>query len=186
VLYPRRKNLAMKHLLTVALFAAALFLSFSSPAAAQNMRTFSLGAGDTMIPASPGLVDPSGATSYSGGLVAGQVAGATPGTFTLSVTFRSTGVIDPVTGVYGGEIISPFSSFVVTQVSGRKSVSTSGTIESGSVTYRLTPDGRAEIISVSGNLTVWEGKNKRRTAIGYGTLDYGTAIEGSGSIVLYF
>ena len=177
----------MKRLLAAVLFAAAVSLLFSSPAAAQSTRTFSLTRGDTMSPASPGLVDPSGATTYHGGLVAGQVEGTTPGTFTLSITFRSTGVIDPVAGIYGGEIVSPFSSFVVTQGSGRKSVSTSGTIDAGTVTYRLTSYGMADIISVtSGNLTVWEGKNKSRRAVGNGTLDYGTAIEGSGTIALFF
>jgi hypothetical protein len=175
----------MKRFLAAVLFAAAVSLLFSSPAAAQSMRTFSLTRGDTMMPASPGLVDPSGATTYSGGLVAGQVEGTAPGTFTLSITFRSTGEIDPVTGAYIGQIVSPFSSFVVTQGSGRKSVSTSGTIDAGTVTYRLTTYGMADIISVSGNLTVWEGKNKRRTAVGNGTLDYGTSVEGVGTMTLY-
>lgn len=176
----------MKRLLAAALFMAAVFFTLSSPAAAQNARTFSLRQGATITPASPGF-DPSGATTYFGGLVAGQVEGTTPGTFTLSVTFRNTGVVDALAGVYSGEIVSPYSSFVVTQGSGRKSVSTSGTIDGGSVTYRLTADGRAEIISVvSGSLTVWEGRNKRRTAVGYGTLDYGTATVGSGTITLYF
>jgi len=175
----------MKRLLAAALFAAAVLFSLSSPAAAQTARTFSLSQGATLMPASPGF-DPSGGTTYFGGLVAGQVAGTTPGTFTLSVTFRSTGVVDAAAGIYGGEIVSPYSSFVVTQGSGRKSVQTSGTIDAGTVTYRLTSDGRAEILSVgSGNLTVWEGKNKRRTAVGYGTLNYGTSVKGSGTIVLY-
>jgi hypothetical protein len=115
------------------------------------------------------------------------VAGATPGTFTFSLAFQDTGLIDPVNGVYGGFILAPNSSFSVAEFSGRKSVSTSGTIDSGTVTYRLTPDGRAEIISVvSGSLTVWEGKNRRRTAVGHGTLDYGTSAEGAGTIVLSF
>ena len=177
----------MKRLLAASLFAAAVFLSLGGPAAAQSTRTFSLTRGDTMVPASPGIVDPSGATAYHGGLVAGQVEGTTPGTFTLSITFRSTGVIDQAAGVYGGEIVSPYSSFVVTQGSGRKSVSTSGMIDAGKVTYRLTPYGMADIISVtSDNLTVWEGKNKSRRAVGNGTLNYGTAVEGSGTIALIF
>ena len=180
------KIIAMKRLIAAALFSAAISVLFSIPAAAQNTRTFSLSQGATIAPASPGF-DPSGATTYFGGLVAGQVAGTAPSMFTLSVAFRSTGVIDQAAGVYGGEILSPYSSFAVTEASGRKSVSTSGTIDGGTVTYRLTADGRAEIISVvSGNLTVWEGKNKRRTAVGYGTLDYGTSAEGAGTIVLYF
>lgn len=175
----------MKRLLAAALFTAALLLSLSSPAAAQSTRTFTLGPGSTLAPASPGY-DPSGATTYFGGLVVGQVAGATPGTFTLSVAFRNTGVVDQAAGIYAGDIVSPYSSFAVTQGSGRKSVTTSGTIDAGTVTYRLTADGRAEIISVaSGNLTVWSGKNKRRTAVGYGTLDYGTSSQGAGTIVLY-
>jgi hypothetical protein len=178
----------MKRILAAAFFMAAVFISFSTPAAAQTTRTFSLGLGDTLSPASQGY-DPSGATTYFGGLVAGQVNGTPGNVFSLSLTFRSTGVIDPVAGVYGGEIVSPYSnsSFVVTQSSGRKSVSTSGTIDAGTVTYRLTAEGRADIISVtSGNLTVWEGKNKNRRAVGYGTLDYGTVAEGTGTIVLYF
>jgi hypothetical protein len=45
----------------------------------------------------------------------------------------------------------------------------------------------ADIISVtSGNLTVWEGKNKSRRAVGNGMLNYGTAIEGSGTMTLFF
>jgi hypothetical protein len=175
----------MKRLLTAAFFTAAVFFSLSSLAVAQNTRTFSLVRGDTLTPAFP-TVDPSGATRYSGVLVGGQVEGTNPGTFTFSLNFRSTGVVDPVTGVYGGEIISPFSSFVVSQPNGRKSVSTSGTIDAGTVTYRVTPDGLAEIISVTSNLTVWEGKNKRRTAVGFGTVDYGTTVEGSGTIILNF
>ena len=175
----------MKRLLAAALFTAAVLLSLSSPAAAQSTRTFTLSQGATLSPASPGF-DPSGATTYFSGLVAGQVAGSTPGTFTLSVAFRNTGVVDAAAGLYSGEIVSPYSSFAVTQGSGRKSVTTSGTIDAGTVTYRLTADGRAEIISVvSGNLTVWSGKNKRRTAVGNGTLNYGTAAQGSGTIVLY-
>ena len=177
----------MKRFLAAVLFAAAVSLLFSSPAVAQSTRAFTLTRGDTMTPASPGLADPSGAITYHGGLVAGQVESPAPGTFTLSVTFRSMGVIDPVAGIYGGEVVSPFSSFVVTQGSGRKSVSTSGTIDAGTVTYRLTSYGMADIISVtSGNLTIWEGKNKNRRAVGNGTLNYGTAIEGSGTIELFF
>ena len=177
----------MKRFLAAVLFAAAVSLVFSSPAAAQSTRTFSLTRGDTAIPAAPSFVDPSGATTYQGGLVTGQAEGTTPGTFTLSITFRSTGVIDPAVGIYGGEIVSPFSSFAVTQGSGRKSVSTSGTIDAGTVTYRLTEYGTADIISVtSNNLTVWEGKNKSRTAVGNGTLNYGTAVEGSGTLALFF
>jgi hypothetical protein len=172
----------MKRLLAVALFAAAIFISLSSPAAAQSTRTFTLSQGSTISPASPGF-DPSGAATYFGGLVAGQVAGATPGTFTLSIAFRNTGVVDSAAGIYSGEIIAPYSSFVVTQASGRKSVSTSGTIDAGTVTYRLTSYGRAEILSVtSGSLTVWEGKNKNRRAVGNGTLNYGTAAAGTGTI----
>lgn len=174
----------MKRLLVAALFAAAVFISFSSPAAAQTTRTYTLGPGDTINPASQSY-DPSGATAYSGGLVAGQLNGTPGNTFSFSLTFRSTGVIDPAAGVYGGEIVSPFSSFVITQASGRKSVSTSGTIDSGTVTYRLTPEGRADIISVtSSNLTVWEGKNKSRRIVGNGTLNYGTPTEGSGTMTL--
>jgi hypothetical protein len=92
-----------------------------------------------------------------------------------------------VAGIYGGDILSPYNSFAVTEASGRKSISTSGTIDAGTVTYRLTADGRAEIFSVtSNNLTVWEGKNKRRTAMGTGTLNYGPAADDSGTMTLSF
>lgn len=173
-----------RSLLMAALFLAAIFFSLNSPAVAQTTRTFSLSAGDTLMPASPGL-EQGGMPTYSGGLVGGQATSTSTGPFTLSLTFQSTGVIDSVAGIYGGEIVSPFSSFVVNQSSGRKSVSTSGSINSGTVTYRLTPQGFAEVISVTSNdLTVWEGKNKQRRAVGSGTLDYGSAVEGSGTLTL--
>lgn len=175
----------MKRLFAVALISAAVFISLSSQVMAQTTRTFSLTRGDMIAPAIPS-VDPGGTTTYHGGLVAGQVDATMGSTFTLSITFRSTGVVDPTTGTYGGVIVSPFSSFVVSQSSGRKSVSTSGTIDAGNVTYRLTTDGFAEIITATGNLTVWEGKNKSRRAVGYGNLDYGTAAEGTGAINLNF
>ena len=163
-----------------------LLLTLAGSASAQTTRTYSLVQGGTHIAASP-FVGLDGSTTYHGALVIGQVSGATPTTFTFSLTFRETGLIDPVAGIYGGVILPPTSSFSVSQVSGRKSVTTSGTIDSGTVTYRLTPDGRAEIVSlVSSALTVWEGRNKSRTAVGHGTLDYGTAAEGAGTLVLYF
>ncbi len=169
-----------------ALFSAAIFLSINSATMAQTTRTFTLGAGDTLMPAVPGL-NTTGGTTYQGGLVGGQAFSTSTGTFTLSVTFQSTGVVDSAAGIYGGVILAPFSSFVVTQSSGRKSVSTSGTIDSGTVTYRVAPNGFAEILSVASNsLTVWEGKNKNRKAVGTGTLDYGTSVEGSGSLTLLF
>ena len=175
----------MKRLFAAALISAAVFLSLNSAAMAQTTRTFSLTRGDMIAPAIPS-VDPSGTTTtYHGGLVAGQVDGIPGNTFTLAITFRSMGVVDAATGTYSGVIVSPFSSFAVSQSSGRKSVSTSGTIDSGNVTYRLTPEGYAEIITATGNLTVWEGKNKSRRAVGYGTLDYGTAAEGVGTINLF-
>jgi hypothetical protein len=163
-----------------------LLLTLAGSASGQTTRTFSLSQGDTLTPGSP-FVDATGATTYHGTFITGRVDGATPGTFTFSFAFRATGVIDPVAGVYGGVIVPPSSTFSVSEISGRKSVSTSGTIDSGAVTYRLTPDGRADVISiVSSGLTVWEGRNKTRKAVGYGTLDYGTSAEGAGTMVLYF
>ena len=173
----------MKRLLVAALFTAVIFLSLSSQAAAQTTRTYTLSNGDTVSPASPGI-DLSGATTYYSGLVVGQVQGATAGTFTLSVAFRpDPNAVNTVPGVYTGQIVAPYSSFSVTQASGRKSVSTSGTIESGTVTYSIMPDGRAEIISVvSNSLLVWEGKNKSRRIVGSGTLNYA---DGSGTLTLF-
>ena len=165
-------------------FAAAMFLALNISAMAQTTKTFALHSGDTLMPASASI-DPSGVTTYRGGLVGGQAVGTSTGPFTFSLTFQNTGVIDGEAGVYSGVIVSPFSSFVVNQQSGRKSVSISGSIDSGTVTYRLTPEGMAEILSVSSNnLTVWEGKNKTRRIVGTGTLDYGTSIEGSGTMTL--
>jgi hypothetical protein len=163
-----------------------LLLALAGSASAQAARTYSLVQGGTHVAASP-FVGPDGSTAYHGALVIGQAAGATPTTFTFSLAFRATGVVDPAAGIYGGVILPPTSSFSVSQLSGRRSVTTSGTIDSGAVTYRLTPEGRAEVVGVvSSALTVWEGSNKRRTAVGHGTLDYGTAAEGAGTLVLYF
>lgn len=163
-----------------------LLLTLAGSASAQTTRTYPLVQGSTHVAASP-FVDVSGATTYQGALVMGQVASATASTFTFSLTFRETGLVDPVAGIYSGVILPPTSSFSVSELSGRKSVTTSGTIDSGTVTYRLTPDGRAEIVSVvSSALTVWEGRNKSRKAVGHGTVNYGTAAEGAGTMVLYF
>ena len=163
-----------------------LLLTLAGSASAQTTRTYSLVQGGTHIAASP-FVDVSGSTTYHGALVMGQVAGATAASFSFSLTFRETGLVDPAAGVYSGAILPPTSSFSVSDLSGRKSVTTSGTIDSGTVTYRLTPDGRAEVISVvSSALTVWEGKNKSRTAVAHGTVNYGTSAEGAGTLVLYF
>src|SRR5687767_10389887 len=109
----------MKRIFAAAVFAVAVSVLISSPVAAQNTRTFSLVQGSTITPASPGF-DASGVPTYFGGLVAGQVVGTNPSMFTLSVSFRSTGVIDPVAGIYGGEILTPYaySSFVVTEAVG--------------------------------------------------------------------
>jgi hypothetical protein len=166
--------------------ALLLLLTLAGSASAQATRTYSLVQGSTHILASP-FVDLSGSTTYHGALVMGQAAGATPTTFTFSLAFRETGLIDPAAGIYGGVILPPTSSFSLSELSGRKSVTTSGTIDSGAVTYRLTPDGRADIVSlVSSGLTVWEGKNKSRRAVGHGTVNYGTSAAGAGTLVLYF
>ena len=163
-----------------------LLLTLAGSASAQTTRTYSLVQGGTHVAASP-FVGLDGTTTFHGALVIGQVAGSIPTTFTFSLSFRETGLIDPVAGIYGGVILPPTSSFSVSQLSGRKGVTTSGTIDSGSVTYRLTPDGRAEIVSVvSSALTVWEGRNQSRTAVAHGTVEYGTAAEGAGTLVLYF
>jgi hypothetical protein len=166
------------------LLALLLFVLGAAGAASGQTRTLSLFNGDSLTPASP-FVDASGGTTYFGGFINGQVASSSPSTFTFSITFKDTGVIDAAAGIYGGTIVAPNSSFTVTESSGRKSITTSGSIDAGTVTYRLI-DGRAEIISVSGSLTIWEGKNRRRTAVGTGTLEYGTSEEGSGTITLTF
>jgi hypothetical protein len=171
-----------------AIFALSLLmiLTLAGGASAQTVRNLTLSRGDTITPASP-VTDATGATTFYGGFVSGGVEGTTPGVFTLSLTFRGTGVLDPLAGVYGGAIIPPSGSFAVTEAVGRKSQTTSGTIDAGAVTYRLTADGRAEIISVvSGSLTVWQGKNAKRRAVGNGTLDYGTVTPGAGTMTLFF
>lgn len=170
----------------LAALSLLLLLTLAGSASGQTTRTLSLSQGDTLTPASP-FVDAAGVTTYHGAFVTGRVSPGSASTFTFSFAFQDTGVIDPAAGVYGGFILPPTSTFSVSEVSGRKSVTTSGTIDSGAVTYRLTPDGRADIISiVSSGLTVWEGRNKSRKAVGHGTLDYGTSAEGAGTMVLYF
>ncbi len=163
-----------------------VLLTLATSAFAQSTRTLSLTQGDTQNPAMP-VVSPTGEITYYSGFVTGRVTSANPTTFSFLLSFKQVGLIDPTAGIYSGAIISPSSSFAVTEAVGRKSVSTSGTIDSGSVTYRLLPDGRADIISVSSNnLTIWEGKNSKRRAVGNGTIEYGTVAEGAGTMVLYF
>jgi hypothetical protein len=162
-----------------------VFLALANSASAQSMRTLSLTQGDTQNPAIP-AVNLNGEITYYNGFVMGQVSNTAPTTFSLLLSFKGGGLIDPAAGIYSGIIISPSSSFAVTEAVGRKSVSTSGTIDSGTVTYRLLPDGRADIISVSGALTIWSGKNSKRKAVGNGSLEYGTVTEGAGTMVLNF
>ncbi|HLL75340.1 MAG TPA: hypothetical protein VK421_08735 [Pyrinomonadaceae bacterium] len=169
-----------------AVFALSLVLLFALAASAQTTRNLTLSQGDTITPASP-VTDATGATTYYGGFVNARVEGTSPGVATFSLAFRDAGLVDPLGGVYSGAILAPNSSFAVTETVGRKSQSTSGTIDAGTVTYRLAEDGRAEIISiVSDNLTIWEGKNRKRTAVGSGSIDYGTAAPGAGTLTLVF
>jgi hypothetical protein len=171
-------------------FSASLLfmlLMLAGSASAQSTRTLALSQGDTQTPAMP-VTHLNGEITYNSGFVMGRVTANNPTTFSLLLSFKGGDLIDPTAGIYGGTIISPSSSFAVTEAVGRKSISTSGSIDSGFVTYRLLPDGRAEIISVvSNNLTIWEGRNSKRIAVGYGTLDYGTgSTEGTGTMVLNF
>ena|SRR5688572_21687268 len=166
-----------------AIFALSVFVIAAGVVNAQT-RTYSLVNGDSLAPASPS-VGLDGVTTFYGGFVNGGVVSSSPATFTFAITFRQSEVIDAAAGIYSGSIVAPSSSFAVTHSVGRKSVSTSGSIDAGTVTYRLTADGRADIIGVvSNNLTIWEGKNRRRVAVGNGSVDYGTTTEGEGTIVL--
>jgi hypothetical protein len=162
-----------------------VLLAIANSASAQSTRNLLLSQGDTQTPAMP-AVGLDGEITYYSGFVMGRVNSTNPTTFSFLLTFKSTGLIDPAAGIYGGSIISPSSSFAVTEAVGRKSVSTTGTIDSGYVTYQLLPDGRADIITVTGNLTIWEGKNSKRKAVGNGTIQYGTETEGAGTMVLNF
>lgn len=168
------------------LFALSLFVLGLTMSAQGQTQTLSLVNGDSLTPASP-FVDLSGVKTYIGGFVNGQVVASTTTTFTLSVAFREIGPLEGSPGIYTASIVAPNSSFAVTQAVARKSVTTSGSIDAGTVTYSLTPEGRAEIISIqSDNLTIWEGKNKSRRQVGNGTLDYGTVADGAGTMVLNF
>src|SRR5687768_15788318 len=163
------------------LFALTLFVLALTISAQAQTQTYSLVNGDQLTPASP-FVDGTGVKTYFGGFINGQVVADTTTTFTLSVAFREIGPVEGVPGVYSGSVVAPNSSFAVTRQAGRKSVSTSGSIDVGTVTYSLDADGRAYVISIeSDNLTIWEGKNKNRRAVGNGTLDYGTVAAGSGT-----
>ena len=171
-----------------AIFALSLLmlLALAGSASAQTTRTLTLTQGDTVAPASP-VTDATGAITYFGGFVNARVEGTSPGVVSLSLAFRDAGLVDPLAGVYAGTILAPNSSFAVTETVGRKSRTTSGTIDAGAVTYRLTADGRAEVISVvSGSLTIWEGKSRRRQIVGGGSIDYGTAAPGAGTLTLNF
>lgn len=160
-------------------------LMLAGSASAQSTRTLALSQGDTQTPAMP-VASLTGEITYYNGFVMGRVTNTTPTTFSFLLSFKQVGLIDPTAGIYSGTIISPSSSFAVTEAVGRKSISTSGSIDYGSVTYRLLPDGRADLISVSGALTIWEGKNSKRRMVGNGTIDYGTVTEGAGTMVLNF
>jgi hypothetical protein len=167
------------------LLALTLFILALAGVASAQTRTFTLANGDSLTPASP-VQDASGVTTYYGGFVNGQVTGPTVGTFTLAVTFTGSQVVEATAGIFSGSVVAPGSSFAISQISGRKSVTTSGTIDSGTVTYRLV-GGRAEIISVvSDNLVVWEGKNRRRTVVATGSLNYGVPVEGEGDLSLFY
>ena len=168
------------------LFALTLFVLALTVNAQAQTQTYSLVNGDQMTPASV-FVDLTGTRTYIGGFVNGQVIASTTTVFTLSVAFTEIGLVEGSPGVYSGAILAPNSSFAITQSVGRKSVSTSGMIDAGTVIYSLTPEGRAEIISIeSDNLTIWEGKNKSRQQVGTGTLDYGTVAAGAGTMQLNF
>lgn len=164
-----------------------MLLTLVNSASAQSTRTLLLTEGYTQTPAMP-AVSLTGEITYYSGYVMGQVTSTNPTTFSFLLSFKNAGVVDSTAGIYRGAIISPSSSFVVTEsVSRKKSITTSGTIDSGSVTYRLLPDGRADIISVvSDSLTIWEGKNKSRRAVGNGTVEYGISAEGEGTMTLNF
>ena len=169
-----------------AFFALTLLVLAVSASVQGQTQTYSLVNGDSLAPASS-FIDSNGVKTYFGGFVIGQVSAAAPTTFSFSVAFTEVGPVEDSPGVYSGSIVAPNSSFAVTQSTGRKSVSTSGSIDRGTVFYTLTPEGRAEVVGIqSDSLTVWEGKNKNRRAVGDGTLEYGTVVEGSGTLVLNF
>ena len=163
-----------------------MILTLAGSASAQSARELTLSNGDTQTPAMP-VTSLTGETTYYSGFVIGTVNSTNPTTFSFLLSFKDAVLTDSTAGIYSGTIISPSSSFAVTEAVGRKkSITTSGSIDSGTVTYRLTPDGRADIISVSGALTIWEGKNSKRRAVGNGTVEYGTDAEGAGTMWLNF
>src|SRR5687767_3773067 len=142
-----------------------MLLTFAGSASAQSARELTLSNGDTQTPAMP-VTSLTGETTYYSGFVMGTVTSTNPTTFSFLLSFKDAVLIDSTAAIYSGIIISPSSSFAVTEAVGRKkSITTSGSLDSGTVTYRLTPDGRADIISVSGAVTIWEGKNSKRRAV---------------------
>ena len=163
-----------------------MLLMLVGSASAQSTRTLTLSNGDTQTPAMP-VTSLTGETTYYSGFVMGSVNSTNPTTFSFLLSFKDAVLIDSTAGIYSGSIISPSSSFAVTESAGRKkSITTSGSIDSGTVTYGLTREGRGEIISVSGALTIWEGKNSKRRAVGSGTIEYGAGTEGAGTMWLNF
>src|SRR5688500_7662558 len=93
-------------------FALLLFVLAAAGPASGQTRTFSPLNGDSLPPATP-FVDINGVTTYFGGFINGQVASTSPATFTLAITFRAEGVVDPAAGIYSGTIVAPNSSFAV-------------------------------------------------------------------------
>ena len=165
-----------------------MLLALANSAYAQSTRTLELSQGYTHTPAMA-VTNLTGEVTYHNGFVMGSVTNTTnPTTFSFLLSFKDAVLIDSAAGIYSGTIISPSSSFAVTEsVSRKKSTTTSGTIDSGSVTFRFLPDGRADIISVvSDSLSLWEGRNSKRRKVGSGTVDYGTVMEGEGTMVLNF
>ena len=181
-----RKKMRKPTLALIALAALCLFTQvLTQTASAATTRTESL-SGSCTSSATP-LANPStGVVSYYSGLVVGSAAGDINGTFVLSVAFNAGELVDPVNNVYSGVLLYPNSSFSLSSSSGKNNT-LSGTIDSGLVTYTLNPNGTAKVIGVTNAaLTIRSGKGSYSKVSGGGTLDFGSANAGSGTMTLNF
>lgn len=115
-----------------------------------------------------------GVTSYFGAVFVGSATGGIPGSFTLVVAFDPLTPPDGENGIGTGSIITPFSIFAISNKNGKPS-SISGTIDSGTVEYKLNADGTATVINImDAQVTIKGGKGiYRRVTSGCGTLDGG-------------
>ena len=143
--------------------------------------------GSETATATPYFNPMTGGISYYGATFIGTATGSIPGSFSVAVSFEPLGT-DPYTGNSIGTIMTPFSNFGLTSKQGKQSSSLSGTIDAGTVEYRLNANGTATVTKITAaQLRITNGKgNYRRITRGCGTLDGVLDTGFSGTLSLTF